>query len=156
MKFVTREKPKVDRVACPWLISRFIDRGARFLFVEPDYVADVAEELGAIAYDIKGAAFTHVGEACTFDTLIDAFDVTDPYVRELQPIVRGADTARMDLAPEAAGLAAVSFGISALSRGDDDEALRHGFTIYDALYAWRKFSAGETHNWPSAARERAA
>ena len=148
-RWVTRVRPKIDRIACPWLIRRFIDREAEFTFVEPDYVVDVAKELQGIAYDVEGVEFTHVGETCTFDTLIERFELRDPALEGLRPIVRGADTARLDLAPEAAGLLAVSLGISAMSGGDDHGALARGFEVYDALYSWRSFAAMERHNWPS-------
>lgn len=148
-RWITRVRPKIDRVACPWLISRFIDRDAVFQFVEPAHVLAVAKESGAIAYDIDGAPFTHDGELCTFDTLIRAFAIEDPHLHALARIVRGADTARMDLAPEAAGLLAVSLGISALAGGDDHGALARGFPVYDALHAWIRLAQGETHNWPA-------
>lgn len=146
-RWVTRIRPKIDRIACPWLIRRFIDRDAEFLFVEPDYVRDVAEELGAIPYDVDGVEMSHDGPLCTFDTLIERFGIVDPALAYLQIVVRGADTARLELAPEAAGLLAVSLGISAQAGGDDRAALSAGFAVYDALYAWRRQAAGERHNW---------
>jgi rhodanese-related sulfurtransferase len=148
-KWVTRIRPKIDRIACPWLIRRFIDIEAQFLFVEPAYVNDVAEELGAIPYDIEGVALSHRGELCSFDTLLDVFGIDDKALRALALIIRGADTARPDLAPEAAGLLAISLGISQLAGPDDHSALKRGFPVYDALYAWRRFAASETHNWPA-------
>jgi len=151
-RWVTRIRPKIDRIACPWLIRRFIDAQAEFLFVEPAYVQAVAEEQGAIPYDIDGVAFSHVGETCTFDTLIDRFGIADQALEYIRLVVRGADNARLDLRPEAAGLLAVSLGISVLSGGDDHSALERGFPVYDALYAWRRGAAGETHNWPTTAR----
>jgi rhodanese-related sulfurtransferase len=147
--WVTRVRPKIDRIACPWLIRRFIDREARFHFVEPAYVAEVAKEAGAIAYDIDGIELSHSGPLCTFDTLLRRFGLSDPALDALATIIRGADTARMELAPQAAGLLAVSLGISALSGGDDHAALERGFPVYDALYAWQRHAAGETHNWPA-------
>jgi rhodanese-related sulfurtransferase len=147
-RWVTRVRPKIDRIACPWLIRRFIDRDAELTFVEPAYVMDVAEELGAIPYDIDGVEISHDGELCTFDTLIRRFGIDDPALATLAPIVRGADTARMDLAPEAAGLLAVSLGVSQLAGGDDRGALRLGFPVYDALYAWARYARAETHGWP--------
>lgn len=146
--WVTRVRPKIDRIACPWLIRRFIDDQARFLFVEPDYVKDVAAEIGGIAYDIEGVDLTHRGEGCSFDTLLDEFGLEEPSLRALALIVRGADTGQPDLAPEAAGLLAVSLGISALSVGDDAGALERGLPIYDALYAWLRLASSETHGWP--------
>jgi rhodanese-related sulfurtransferase len=151
-RWVTRVRPKIDRIACPWLIRRFIDRDAEFLFVEPDYVQDVAKEVGGIPYDIDGVAMSHRGDTCTFDTLISEFGISDPSLATLALIVRGADTARMDLAPEAAGLLAVSLGVSQLSGGDDRGALARGFPVYDALYAWARHAKAETHNWPPKAR----
>jgi rhodanese-related sulfurtransferase len=148
-RWVTRVRPKIDRIACPWLISRFVDPEAEFYFVEPSVVVSVAKDLGGIPYDIDGVEMSHDGELCTFDTLIRKFGLSDPALADLACIVRGADTARLDLAPEAAGLLAVSLGISALAGGDDHEALRRGFPVYDALYAWRRHAASETHNWPS-------
>jgi rhodanese-related sulfurtransferase len=148
-RWISRVSPKIDRIACPWLVSRFIDRDAVFQFVEPAHVLDVAKEAGGIAYDIEGAPFTHDGPLCTFDTLIRDFGIEDPHLDALALIVRGADTARLDLAPEAAGLLAVSLGISALAGGDDHAALARGFSVYDALYAWLRLAAAETHNWPS-------
>lgn len=148
-RWVTRLSPKIDRIACPWLIRRFIDPGAEILFVEPEWVLDVAAELGATAFDIKGAPLEHDGPLCTFDTMLAHFAVADPALVRLAAIVRGADTARLDLAPEAAGLLAVSLGVSAISH-TDEEALQRGFAVYDALYGWLSFAAGETHNWPKA------
>lgn len=151
-RWITRLRPKIDRIACPWLITRFIDADARFLFVEPAQVLEAARIFGAIPYDVEGCDITHRGEGCSFDALLDDFGLVDPALEALRPIVRGADTARPDLAPEAAGLLAVSLGISALSGADDAVALRRGFAIYDALYAWRRLAASETHNWPRPGR----
>ena len=148
--WVTRRRPKVDRIACPWLIRRFIDPDATFLYVEPDQVLAVAEELGAVAFDIDGAPITHAGELCSFDVLLARTGIEDPALYDLAGIIRGADTARLDLAPEAAGLAALSFGISALAGEDDHQALERGMALYDALYAWRRKAPNETHNWPAA------
>ena len=147
-RWVTRVRPKIDRIACPWLIRRFIDRDAEFHFVEPAYVIDVAKEMGGIPYDIDGVEITHDGPLCSFDTIIQRFGIVDTALDTVALIVRGADTARMDLAPEAAGLLAVSLGISQLSGGDDRGALARGFPVYDALYAWARHAKGETHNWP--------
>lgn len=146
--WVTRVHPKIDRIACPWLIRRFIDLDSRFLFVEPEFVKDVAEETGGIAYDIEGVDITHRGDGCTFDTLLDELGLDDGALRALALIIRGADTGRPDLAPEAAGLLAVSLGISALSGSDDAGALERGFPVYDALYAWLRHARGEAHGWP--------
>jgi len=148
-RWVTRVRPKIDRIACPWLIRRFIDAQAQFFFVEPSQVTSVAKELAGIPYDIEGVEIGHDGELCSFDTLIRRFAITDPALASLALVVRGADTARPDLAPEAAGLLAVSLGNSALCGGNDHAALRLGFPVYDALYAWRRYAASETHNWPA-------
>jgi len=147
--WVTRVRPKIDRIACPWLIRRFIDRDAEFLFVEPEQVVPVAEEVSGIPYDVPDIDFTHEGANCTFDTLIKRFAIADPALVTLANIVRGADTARPGLAPEAAGLLAVSRGISALSGDDDHAAVERGMAVYDALYAWQRCAADETHNWPA-------
>ena len=135
MKWITRERPKIDRIACPWLIVNFIDPGAEFLYVPSGQVAKVAEETGATAYDIKGAELGHHGDACSFDAFIRKYDLHDPALDKLALIVRAADTGRPDLVPEAAGLLAVSAGLS-LNFADDHEMLEHGMVVYDALYAW--------------------
>ena len=150
--WITRRRPKLDRVACPWLVRRFIDAQARFLFVEPDQVAPAALESGAIAFDIKDVELSHVGERCSFDTILRLFGLEEePALARLALIVRGADTARHDLAPEAAGLHAVALGLSALAGDDDHAVLRAGFPVYDALFAWIRFAAEERHNWPAKA-----
>ena len=146
MKWVTRERPKIDRVACPWLIARFIDRDPEFLFVPPPDVTRVARETGAVPFDVAGVELTHEGPRCSFDAFLARYELSDPALGELATIVRGADTARLDLAPQAAGLLAVSLGLSHLFR-DDHELLRHGFVLYDALYAWCREVRGETHDW---------
>lgn len=149
--WVTRRRPKIDRVACPWLIARFLDPEARFLFVEPDQVLAVAQDEGAIAYDLPGAPFEHDGEFCTFDTLLSAFGLAeDPQLMGLARIVRGADTDRLDLAPQCAGLLAVSLGLSARFGDDDHAVLRHGFVVYDGLHAWLRSARDERHHWPRA------
>ncbi|NWG24506.1 MAG: chromate resistance protein [Pseudorhodoplanes sp.] len=150
--WVTRRRPKIDRVACPWLIRRFIDPQARILFVDPSEVAAVARETGAVPFDIDGAELSHEGERCSFDTMLRLFGLEgEPALARLAPIVRGADTARPDLAPEAAGLLAISLGLSALAGDDDHGLLCRGFVVYDALYAWLRFAAAERHNWPARA-----
>lgn len=150
-RWVTRVRPKIDRIACPWLVRRFIDAEAQFYFVEPAHVVEVAAELGAIPYDVEGVELGHDGPSCTFDALISRFGIVDPALDALALIVRGADTARPELAPEAAGLLAVSLGNSALAGGDDRRALTLGFPVYDALYAWARHARAETHNWPARA-----
>ncbi len=145
--WVTRERPKIDRVACPWLIRRFIDPHAIFHFVVAEWVLDVAEEIQAIPYDIDGVLYSHRGEDCSFDTLIAEFGLSHPPLDHLARIVRGADTARLDLEPEAAGLLAVSLGLSA-TEDDDLAQLEKGMILYDALYGWCRHARQETHNWP--------
>ena len=147
MKWITRERPKIDRIACPWLIQRFIDTEAEFLYVPSSDVMRIAAETGATPYDIPGVEMTHVGELCSFDAFIDKYKLDDPALRQLASIVRGADTSRLDLTPQSAGLYAISLGLSALYL-DDHEMLRHGLVMYDALYAWCRSGQGETHAWP--------
>jgi hypothetical protein len=145
--WVTRERPKIDRIACPWLIRRFVEPGAEFLYVPMDRVFAVAKETGAIPYDIPGAEpFAHDGELCSFDALIRHYGLKDPALHRLAVIVRGADTARHDLAPEASGLHAISMGLSA-NVPDDHAMLEQGMAIYDALYTWCRDLQGEVHNW---------
>lgn len=146
MKWVTRERPKIDRVACPWLIKRFIDSEAEFLFVPTDDVARVAQESGATPFDVEGVELSHVGPRCSFDAFIDKYQLQDPSLAELARIVRGADTDRLDTQPECAGLLAISLGLSRLFK-DDHEQLRHGFVIYDALYTWLREARSERHTW---------
>ncbi len=146
MKWITRERPKIDRVACPWLIARFIDRDAEFVFAPPSEVKRLAAETGAIPFDVEGVELSHDGPLCSFDALLAKYQLDDPSLKELAVIVRGADTARLDLAPQAAGLLAISLGLSHNFR-DDHEQLRHGFVVYDALYAWSRHVRGETHTW---------
>jgi hypothetical protein len=150
--WVTRRRPKIDRIACPWLIRRFIDPGAHFLFVDPPEVAAVAHESGAVPFDIEGVELSHEGERCSFDTMLRLFGLEgEPALARLAMIVRGADTGRFDLAPEAAGLLAVSLGLSAAADDDDHALLEHGFVLYDGLLAWARFAAEERHNWPAKA-----
>ena len=146
MKWVTRERPKIDRVACPWLIARFIDDNPEFLFVPPAEVARVAEESGAIPFDVVGVELSHDGPRCSFDAFLDKYGLRDPALAELARIVRGADTERLDLEPQCAGLLAISLGLSRIFE-DDHEQLRHGFVIYDALYAWLREARFERHTW---------
>ncbi|MDD5265509.1 MAG: chromate resistance protein [Methylococcales bacterium] len=148
MQWITRERPKIDRIACPWLIQRFIDPEAQFLYVPGDEVFRVAEQTGAIPYDIPGAELSHVGELCSFDSFLQKYQLTDPALQSLAVIVRGADTDRLDLAPQAAGLLAISLGLSHNFQ-DDHEMLAHGLVIYDALYAWCKYVQAERHTWTS-------
>ena len=147
MKWVTRERPKIDRIACPWLIARFIDRNPEFLYVPRDEVLKVAATTGAIPYDVPGVELTHVGELCSFDAFLKNYALGEPALAELALIVRAADTDRLDLAPQAAGLLAVSLGLSAIY-ADDHAMLAQGMIVYDALYAWLLKARGETHGWP--------
>jgi len=135
-RWITRARPKVDRIACPWLIRRFLDPRARFLYVPPGEVAKIAELSGAMSYDIAGADLDHVGELCSFDAFLDRFRIQDAALARLATIVRGADTARPDLTPQSPGLLAMSYGLSHLSKGDDHAMLEQGMLLYDALYAW--------------------
>ncbi len=146
MKWITRERPKIDRIACPWLIARFIDKTPEFIFVPPADVRRLAAELGATPFDVEGVELSHDGPLCSFDALLAKYHLDDPALAELATIVRGADTARLELAPQAAGLLAISLGLSHNFR-DDHEQLRHGFVIYDALYAWSRHVRQETHTW---------
>lgn len=146
--WVTRARPKVDRIACPWLIRRFVDPHAVILFVAPSEVQAVAERFAAAPFDIEGVFWSHRGEFCTFDVMIEEFGLrSDPLLR-LATIVRGADTARLGLAPEAAGLLAASLGLSRMHR-DDIAQLGAAMGLYDAMYRWARDATGETHNWPT-------
>ena len=145
-RWVSRERPKIDRIACPWLITRFIDAQAEFLYVPADQVLAVAEREGATPYDIPGVALSHVGERCSFDAFIDRYQLADAPLQQLATIVRGADTDQHDLAPQCAGLLAVSLGLSA-QYADDQACLRQGMVVYDALYAWCSSATNETHHW---------
>jgi rhodanese-related sulfurtransferase len=147
--WVTRERPKVDRIACPWLIRRFVDPSAVFLFVAPSQVEAVAERFNAAAFDIEGPEvfWSHRGEQCTFDVMVEEFALGTEPLRRLATIVRGADTARPDLAPEAPGLLAVSLGLSRM-HSDDLAQLEAGMAVYDGFYRWCRDATDETHNWP--------
>jgi hypothetical protein len=149
MKWITRERPKIDRIACPWLIARFIDPAPEFLYVPAAEVLATAEREGATPYDIPGVEMTHVGELCSFDAFLAKYRLDNPALQQLATIVRGADTSRLDLAPQSAGLYAISLGLSH-NFVDDQEMLRHGMVVYDALYAWCARCQGETHAWPPA------
>ncbi|MEW6689943.1 MAG: chromate resistance protein ChrB domain-containing protein [Pseudomonadota bacterium] len=145
-RWVTRERPKVDRIACPWLIRRFIDPEAEFLYVPPKEVLRAAAERDAVPYDIPDVEFSHDGDLCSFDAFLKFFRLKDPALEELAVIVRGADTNRPDLAPQCAGLAAFSIGLS-LTHKDDHEMLAQGMVMYDALYTWCKKGKQEVHTW---------
>ena len=147
MKWVTRERPKIDRIACPWLIARFIDNDPEFLYVPSAQVVAVAVSTGATAYYIPGVEMSHVGERCSFDAFILKYGLAAPALQQLAAIVRGADTSRLDLTPQSAGLYAISIGLSRIFV-DDHEMLAHGMIVYDALYAWCDGGSAETHRWP--------
>ena len=144
--WVTRERPKIDRVAVPWLVRRFVDSKAQFLFVPAAEVLDTARRTGAVAFDIEGAELAHDGELCSFDTVMRRYRLEDPALKRIAAIVRGADSDRLSLAPEAAGLLAISLGLSQLF-ANDHEQLHHGFLVYDALYAWASKAGQEKHTW---------
>jgi hypothetical protein len=146
MKWITRERPKIDRIACPWLIRRFIDEKAEFLYVPKGDVMRIAAESGAIPYDVPGVELTHEGELCSFDAFIRKYELRDPALQTVATIVRGADTDRLDLAPQASGLLAITLGLSA-NFTNDFEMLDRGLVIYDALYSWAKSLQGERHGW---------
>lgn len=147
--WVTRSRPKVDRIACPWLIRRFVDPEAKFLFVAPSEVAGVAERFGATPFDVDGVFWSHRGEKCSFDTMIEEFGLGGfEALNRLAVIVRGADTARPEIAPQAAGLLAASLGLSRMY-ADDHEQLEAGMPIYDAFYRWCRDAVDETHDWVS-------
>ena len=152
--WVTRHRPKIDRIACPWLIRRFVDPAARFLFVAPAEVQGVADRYGATPFDMpsmsgESGAWTHRGDLCTFDVMVEEFGLATDALLRLAAIVRGADTDRHDLAPEAAGLMAASLGLSRMYR-DDLQQLEAGMGLYDAFYRWARDATDETHDWPTA------
>ena len=146
--WVTRQRPKIDRIACPWLIRRFVDPAAQFLFVTPSQVMGVADKFGATPFDVEDVYWSHRGPLCTFDTMIAEFGLRSSALEHLATIVRGADTNRLDLAPESAGLLAASLGLSRMYR-DDLAQLDAGIGIYDAFYRWCRDATGESHDWPA-------
>jgi len=141
MKWITRERPKIDRIACPWLVARFIDRDAEFIYVPKDRVMSEAERLGATPFDVPGVELGHRGPLCSFDAFIGKYALNDPALERLARIVRGADTDAPDLAPEVAGLVALSWGLHH-NYQDDHALLAQGMVMYDALYAWCARSSG--------------
>jgi hypothetical protein len=145
---VTREHPKIDRIACAWLIRRLIDPNAEFIYVPTSLVLAVAREVGGTPYDIEGVEFSHEDDRCSFDTFLRIYEIKVPALDHLATIVRGADTSRHDLAPQCAGLFSISLGLSA-NFPNDHEMLEHGMVIYDALYTWCRSLQGRTHNWPA-------
>lgn len=146
MKWITRERPKIDRIACPWLIKRFIDRDAQFLYVPKEMVKAEAERESAIPYDVPGVELTHVGERCSFDKFVEKYEIRDPAVLAMAEIVRAADTDTLANSPQAAGLLAITLGLGQNFQ-NDHELLKVGMTIYDALYTWAKSLKSETHGW---------
>jgi hypothetical protein len=146
MKWITREKPKIDRIACPWLIKNFIDHDAEFIYVPKEKVFEKANELNAIPYDIPGAEYSHYDDECTFDYIIKKHRLDDPALQQLAEIVRGADTHRFELSSQSPGLWAISAGLS-YNHKDDHEMLAIGMKVYDALYSWAKFVHAEVHTW---------
>jgi hypothetical protein len=146
MRWITRERPKIDRIACPWLIKKFVDAEAEFIYVPKDSVFQLAKELNAIPYDLPGAEYTHEGNLCTFDFIVKKHKIADPAIHHIAAIVRGADTDNFELAPQAAGLWAISAGLS-YNYVDDHEQLVIGMKIYDALYSWAKYVRDEKHSW---------
>jgi len=146
MKWITRERPKIDRIACPWLIARFIDKTPEFLYVPATDVLRIATETGAIPYDIPGVEFGHEGELCSFDAFLTKYKLQDRALHQLALIVRGADTSRLDLSAQSAGLYAISLGLSK-NFENDHEMLSHGLVMYDALYAWCRDCQQEEHKW---------
>ena len=147
--WVTRHRPKIDRIACPWLIRRFVDPNAQFLFVSPSQVLNVADRFAATPFDVENVFWSHRGDTCTLDTMITEFGIGHEALDRLATIVRGADTDRHELAPESAGLLAASLGLSRMYR-DDLEQMEAGFLLYDAFYRWARDATGETHDWPGA------
>lgn len=146
--WVTRHRPKIDRIACPWLIRRFINRDARFMFVAPSEVLSVATIFGATPFDVEGVEFTHRGDGCSFDSIMDDFGLHSPALDRMAQVIRAADTDRHDLAPQAAGLLAVSVGLSRQYR-DDLEQLEAAMPVYDALFRWARDGFEEGHDWPA-------
>ncbi|TPJ56362.1 MULTISPECIES: sulfurtransferase/chromate resistance protein [unclassified Mesorhizobium] len=149
--WVTRARPKVDRIACPWLIRRFVDPQAVFLFVDAAEVPDVANRFQAVPFDIDNAFWSHRGERCTFDTMLEEFGLESEALDRLAVIVRAADTASLDLVPQAAGFLAASLGLSRMFR-DDLQQLDAGMLLYDAFFRWCRDATDETHNWPAGAK----
>lgn len=146
MKWITREHPKIDRIACPWLIRKFVDPEAEFFYVPKDRVINEAARLNAIPFDVAGVEYTHEGDRCTFDFIVKKHALTDAAVLRMAEIIRGADTDRFDLAPQAAGLWAITAGLSYNHR-DDHDMLSIGMKVYDALYSWAKYVSDEKHTW---------
>lgn len=150
MKWITRERPKIDRLACPWLIKKFIDHDAEFLYVPKENVLKIAKEQNATPYDIAGVELTHLGELCSFDALLKTYKLTEPALLRMAEIVRAADTDTLEKSMQAPGLLAITLGLSA-NISDDQELLKIGMVIYEALYSWCKAHTDEKHGWNPAA-----
>lgn len=148
--WVTRHRPKIDRIACPWLIRRFVDPHARFLYVAPTAVLDVAEKFNATVFDVEDVFWSHRGDKCTFDTMLEEFELTLEPLQQLAKIIRGADTDKPELAAQSAGLLAMSLGLSRIYR-DDLAQLDAGMLLYDSFYRWARDATDETHEWPVSA-----
>lgn len=146
MKWITRERPKIDRIACPWLISRFVDKNAEFIFSPPTEIMSVAEKTGAIPFDVPNVELTHVRDQCSFDAFIKKYELKDAALIKLADIVRAADTDNLSKSPQAAGLLAISLGLGE-NFPDDHELLKEGIKVYDALYTWCRSLTAESHNW---------
>ncbi len=146
MQWITRQRPKIDRIACPWLIRRFVDPQAEFLFAPPDQVNRIARETGAIPYDVEGVELTHDGPLCSFDAIIRKHRLMEPALDEMATVIRGADTDRHDLHPACPGVYAILIGLSH-NFADDHEQLRHGMVVCEALYAWCRHVRNEKHTW---------
>jgi len=146
MKWITRSRPKIDRIACPWLIKNFVDPEAEFIFVPREQVLETAKKLDAIPFDLPGVEYTHEGDECTFDFIVKKHGLTDPAILKMAKIIRGADTDQFNLAEQSAGLWAISAGLS-YNESNDSELLEVGMKIYDALYSWAKFLQAERHTW---------
>lgn len=144
MKWITRERPKIDRIACPWLIKNFVDKDAEFIYVPAELVIAKAKELDAIPFDVPDVEHTHYGKLCTFDYFVQKYKIDDPAIHTLAVIVRGADTDRHDIAPQSSGLWAISAGLSQNIK-NDDQLLKTGMMIYDALYTWAEYLQNEKH-----------
>jgi len=146
MKWITRERPKIDPIACPWLIKHFVDAEAEFIYVPKAKVFEVGRQINAIPYDIPGAEYSHYEAECTFDYIVRKHNLSDPAIIQIAKIVRGADTDSFELAPQSAGLWAISAGLSYLYK-NDEELLAIGMKLYDALYSWAKYIQDEKHTW---------
>ena len=146
MKWITRERPKIDRIACPWLIQKFVDPKAEFLYVPSDKVMTVAQESDAIPYDVPGVELTHDGPLCSFDAFIKKYKLNDPALNVVAEIVRAADTDTLEESAQAPGLLAITLGLSK-NFSDDHEMLKVGMTVYDALYSWAASLQKERHGW---------